>query len=97
MSINEVMSAGRAVIVTNEVGCHSDLVRDGVNGSVVPVRDPEALAAALRHILSSERVWQAMGRESLRMIAHHGFEENVAGLRQALAAVSPGFRAQAGN
>ena len=33
--VNEVMNAGKAVIVSNEVGCQRDLVEDGVNGYVV--------------------------------------------------------------
>jgi glycosyltransferase involved in cell wall biosynthesis len=35
--VNEVMNAGRAVIVSDDVGSQADLVEDGVEGCVFPV------------------------------------------------------------
>ena len=32
LGINEAMASGRAVVVTNKVGCAVDLVKDGING-----------------------------------------------------------------
>ena len=93
LAINEVMNAGRAVIVTDEVGCQKDLVRDGVNGCVVRARDPQSLAECLRRVLGDEQTRRAMGAESLRIIDGYSFEQNVAGLRQALEALVPGFSA----
>ncbi len=46
--VNEVMNAGRAVIVSDDVGCQPDLITDGVEGCVFPAGDVEALTAALR-------------------------------------------------
>lgn len=46
LAVNEAMAAGRAVVVSDRVGCAVDLV-DDANGRVVPVDDPAALAAAL--------------------------------------------------
>ncbi|MBT5456620.1 MAG: glycosyltransferase family 4 protein, partial [Rhodospirillaceae bacterium] len=40
--INEVMNAGRAVIVSDQVGAAADLVRDGDNGFVFPAGDIDA-------------------------------------------------------
>lgn len=91
LSINEVMNAGRPVIVSDQVGCHRDLVHPGVNGSVIPAEDIEALAASLSAILADEHRAQAMGAESLRIVAEYSFEQDVAGLRQALHAILPGF------
>ena len=91
LSINEVMNAGRPVIVTTEVGCQKNLVRDGVNGCVIPAGDIDALAQSLRTVLATHATARAMGAESLRIINKYNFEQNVAGLRQALHAVTPGF------
>jgi glycosyltransferase involved in cell wall biosynthesis len=93
LAINEVMNAGRAVIVTDEVGCQKNLVQDGVNGCVIRARDIDGLADSLRLVLADERTWQAMGTQSLRIIQDFSFEQNVAGLRQALQHVVPGFQA----
>ena len=51
--VNEAMAAGCAVIVSDEVGSHADLVTDGVEGFVFPVGDIDALTTASRSSLVS--------------------------------------------
>lgn len=46
----ESMAAGVPIVAT-QVGGNPELVQDGVNGLLVPVRDPDALAAAIGRIL----------------------------------------------
>jgi len=94
LSVNEVMNAGRPVIVSDQVGCHRDLVRSGVNGAVVPAGDIDALTTSLSVILTDGHKARAMGAESLRIIADYSFEQDVAGLRQSLNALVPGFPAE---
>jgi glycosyltransferase involved in cell wall biosynthesis len=91
--INEVMNAGRAVIVTDEVGCQKNLVQDGVNGCVIKARDINGLADSLRMVLADEMTWKMMGAQSLRIIQNFSFDQNIAGLRLALQHVVPGFQA----
>jgi glycosyltransferase involved in cell wall biosynthesis len=91
LAINEVMNASRPVIVTDQVGCQRNLVQHGVNGCVIPAGDVNALAQSLQTILANAQSAQAIGAESLRIIAEYNFDQNVAGLRQALHAVAPGF------
>jgi glycosyltransferase involved in cell wall biosynthesis len=91
LAINEVMNAGRPVIVTDQVGCQKNLVHDGVNGCVIKAGDIDGLARSLHTVLASKETEQAMGAESLRIIEQYNFDQNVAGLRQALHAVRPGF------
>ncbi len=86
--VNEVMNAGRAVILSDDVGCHTDLVTHGVEGLVYPVRDVGALEAALRAVLHDPETAAAMGRHGLARINQWGYEEDVQGLRQALAQVT---------
>lgn len=93
--VNEVMNAGRAVIVTNEVGCQKNLVKHGVNGCVYKSRDVAGLTECLLTVLASEETSKRMGAESLKIIQGFDFEQNVSGLRQALARVAPGFQAEA--
>ena len=86
--VNEVMNAGRAVIVSDEVGCQRDLITDGVEGAVFPAGDVEALTGALRRTLASPEIAAEMGRRALERIDAWNFEEDVRGLRRALAAVT---------
>ena len=88
--VNEVMCAGRAVIVSDMVGSAPDLVRPGENGAIFRTDDVEDLARAIHEVLRDESRLAAMGRRSLEIIDRWSFEEDVAGLRQALAAVCPG-------
>lgn len=82
--INEVMNAGRAVIISDDIGCQPDLVKNGVEGFVYPVRDTAALADALKQTLFIPGAAERMGREALAKINRWSFEENVAALRTAL-------------
>ncbi len=91
--INEVMNAGRAVIVSDEVGCQKNLVQDRVNGCVIKARDINGLADSLGLVLADQHTWQTMGAQSLRIIQGFSFEQNVSGLRQTLQHVAPGFQA----
>ena len=84
--VNEAMAAGRAVIVSDQVGCAGDLVRHGVNGFIFPAGDVEALAAALREIVLAPRRARAMGEAGREIIERWSFREDLAGLRQALRA-----------
>jgi glycosyltransferase involved in cell wall biosynthesis len=91
--VNEVMNAGRAVIVSDQVGCQQNLVQHGVNGCVVKARDIQGLADSLGLVLADQQIWQTMGEQSLRIIRGFSFEQNVSGLRQTLEHVVPGFQA----
>ena len=86
--VNEVMNAGRAVIISDDVGCQPDLITDGVEGAVFPVRDVPALTNALRRVLATPETAAAMGQRARERIQGWSFEEDVRGLRQALAKVT---------
>ena len=45
--VNEALASGCPVIVSDRVGAAADLVENGVNGHIVPARDPGRLASAL--------------------------------------------------
>lgn len=91
--VNEVMNAGRAVIVSDDVGCAVDLVRDGIEGCVFPAGDIAALTSSLRRILATPETAAAMGKRGLERIRRWDFEEDIRGLRQALALVTGKIRA----
>jgi glycosyltransferase involved in cell wall biosynthesis len=86
--VNEVMNAGRALIVSDDVGCQPDLVEDGVEGCIFRAGDVQALTDALRRVLATPETSVAMGQRALARIQKWNFEEDVRGLRQAIARVS---------
>lgn len=90
--VNEVMNAGRPIVVTDQVGCQPDLVHDGVNGFVYPAFDVDALATCLRRLIQDPALRATMGENSLRIIRQYSFDQDVAGLREALAHAAPQFQ-----
>ncbi len=61
----EAAAAGRAIVTTDAPGCR-EVVGEGVNGLLVPVRDAHALARALKRLIDDaplRRQMAARGRE----------------------------------
>jgi glycosyltransferase involved in cell wall biosynthesis len=83
--VNEVMNAGRAVVVSDDVGCHPDLITNGVEGFVYPVGDVSALTEALRQVVDTPGLAERMGERAQERISGWGFEQDIVGLRRAIA------------
>ena len=60
-AVLEAMSCGLPV-VTTDCGGMREAVRDGIEGFVVPVRDPDEMAAALHKLAQSPELRNKMGR-----------------------------------
>jgi glycosyltransferase involved in cell wall biosynthesis len=60
LSIVEAMSLGRPVIA-GRVGGIPDAIQDGVNGLLVPERDPQAIAQAVRRVWSDRAFASKLG------------------------------------
>jgi glycosyltransferase involved in cell wall biosynthesis len=93
LAVNEAMNAGKAVIVSDQIGCCRNLVQSGQNGYVIRAGDVQDLATALTMVLSSPQNTQALGRESLRIVEDYSFDQNIRGLRAALETMVQGFMA----
>lgn len=81
LAINEVMNAGKAVVVSDRVGCAPDLVLEGQNGRIFPVGDNAALAEAIQWAIANAK---SAGNISLKHIQSWSFKEDLQGLKQAL-------------
>jgi glycosyltransferase involved in cell wall biosynthesis len=92
--VNEAMNAGRPTVVSDDVGCQQDLVREGDTGAVFPAGDVAALAAAIRRVLDTPERAARMGANAKAHIGRFSFEQDVTGLRHALACCVPGFDAR---
>ncbi len=82
--LNEAAAAGLAIVATNVVGAASELVRDGVNGRVVPPGQREALAAAMLDVTDPANTAR-MRAESPRVLSDwRDRADSVQGVRAAL-------------
>ena len=66
-STSEAMACGLPVVIT-DFGDNRRWVEDGVNGFVVPSRDPQTLASRVVHLLRHERDRIEFGRVNRRVI-----------------------------
>jgi glycosyltransferase involved in cell wall biosynthesis len=71
-STQEAMAMGRPVITTDAPGCR-DTVIDGRNGFLVPPRDADALAEAMRRFIATPELIASMGVQS-RALAEERFD-----------------------
>jgi glycosyltransferase involved in cell wall biosynthesis len=66
------MAMGLPVITTDVPGCR-DLIDEGLNGFLIPPRDPEALADAITRFIVYPELRQMMGHQS-RVAAEREFD-----------------------
>jgi glycosyltransferase involved in cell wall biosynthesis len=81
--VNEAMNRGLALIATDAVGAAAGgLVRDGVNGLIVPAIDPLALAGAITRLAGDAPLRERLGRagaQDVRAYSHDAWAEGFAG------------------
>ena len=70
--INEAMASGLPVVTTDRCVAGVELIREGENGYVVPIRDQDALVEKISLVLSSD--YAAMGRNALETIRPYTIE-----------------------
>lgn len=73
LAVNEAMACGKAVLVSDKVGCAVDLVTDK-NGLIFKNADAEDLKRSLLHLLSDKRRLEKMGRASADIIKSWDFD-----------------------
>jgi len=64
----EAAACGRPIVTANRPGCR-DIVRDGVNGLLVPVRDARALTVALRRLIEDADLRRRYGQAGRELAA----------------------------
>jgi glycosyltransferase involved in cell wall biosynthesis len=65
--VQEAMEFGLPVVATNHGG-QVDLIKDGVNGILVPPGDPKALAEAIRKVYKSRKLASSFGARNRELI-----------------------------
>ena len=67
MSFLEAMAMERPLVGTR-IGGVPEMIEEGRNGHVVPMRDPAALADALVRVIGSRETVREMGLQSRRIV-----------------------------
>ncbi len=75
-SLLEAAACGCPIVTTEMPGCR-DVVRHGINGLLVPPRDPVAIADALEQLIKDPEMRQLMGREGRKLVEEEFTEERV--------------------
>ena len=63
----EACSSGRPVVTFNVPGCR-DVVRDRLNGILIPLGDKQGLVAALVELINDRHLCEALGKNGRRIV-----------------------------
>jgi glycosyltransferase involved in cell wall biosynthesis len=95
--VNEAMNFGLPVVVSDKVGCASDLIHEGINGFVVSANDSSELVDRLGALVDSPELRSGLGAASRGIVSRLTYESAVEGIMRAVsAAVGPERWAAAG-
>lgn len=75
--VNEAMNFGLPVIVSDMVGCASDLVEEGINGYTYPVGNIISLSLKLKELCLSSEKRKNFGLASRKKIKQYHFDKSV--------------------
>jgi glycosyltransferase involved in cell wall biosynthesis len=78
----EAAASERAIVASDVPGCR-DIVRHGINGILVPPKNPAALADAIARLLNNPGLRAEMGRRGREIVVNEFSEEKV--IQQTLA------------
>ena len=84
LAINEVMNAGKAVVVSDVVGCVPDLVRHQQNGWIFPTGNLKELEKGIKWSLANA---ETAGLQSLKIIKKYSFTEDIKRIKLAITSV----------
>jgi glycosyltransferase involved in cell wall biosynthesis len=73
LEVLEAMACGRPVIVTEGVGA-KDVVTDGLDGFIVPIRDPDSLANRIAYLLENKELRIEMGKAAKRKAEKYSWD-----------------------
>jgi glycosyltransferase involved in cell wall biosynthesis len=88
--VNEGMACGIPAIVSDQVGCHLDLITPGAAGEVYPMGDVSALALKMGKLAANPTRLLEMGQAARNRISGYSYDRVVQGTLAALKHVERG-------
>jgi glycosyltransferase involved in cell wall biosynthesis len=81
LAINEAMAAGKAVIVSDKVGCAVDLIEEGVNGYTFKSEDEKDFSVKLNALLDKRKLG-TIGKASREKIDDWSLEKQIGAIKK---------------
>ena len=81
--VNESMCFGLPVIVSDLVGCGSDLVKQGENGYIFQLGDVDGLARRLEELIKDSKKRALSGKKTFEIIQNYSYEKDIEGILRA--------------
>ncbi|MGE6220843.1 glycosyltransferase family 4 protein [Nubsella zeaxanthinifaciens] len=75
LAVNEAMAAGKAIIVSDKVGCAKDLVKANSNGYIFKSGDKQDLVEKILLMIASKEKMITMGQNSSKLIQDWSFKK----------------------
>lgn len=82
--VNEAMVCGLPVIVSDRVGCCSDLIFEGETGLVFPFSDTNCLAEKMKWMAENRESAKKMGEKANQLIQNYSVENTVSATMKAV-------------
>ncbi|RZK36073.1 MAG: glycosyltransferase [Pedobacter sp.] len=84
LAVNEAMAAGKAVLISDRVGCGTDLVENGKNGYIFKAQDENDLLVKLKILVEDQYGLAEMGKRSAQKIKQWSFKLQVEAIMEAV-------------
>ncbi|TDG35324.1 glycosyltransferase [Pedobacter changchengzhani] len=84
LAVNEAMASGKAVLISDKVGCGIDLVTNGKNGYIFESENESDLQSKLITMCANKDLLRNMGKASLAKIASWSFDNQVTAIKTEL-------------
>jgi len=82
--VNEAMALGRPALVSNQAGCHADLIESGETGDLFEFDNWQMLAEKLVAMSGSKENLERMGQIAKSRIQRYSPSAAAAGIKQAV-------------
>ncbi|RZK36081.1 MAG: glycosyltransferase [Pedobacter sp.] len=84
LAVNEAMAAGKAVLISDRVGCGTDLVENVKNGYIFKAQDENDLLVKLKILVEDHAALAEMGKRSAEKIKQWSFKLQVEAIIEAV-------------
>jgi len=84
LSVNEAMACGKAILVSDKVGCAASLVTEGINGAIFKASDINSIIEKLQMLTADKKILSACGEQSRSIIKDWNFENMAAAIEKKL-------------
>ena len=74
LAVNEAMACGKAILVSDKVGCAKDLVKPNFNGLIFKAGNENDLAVKLRYLTKDSNICKQFGKASAALISDFTFD-----------------------